>query len=416
MQTHDHAEAEGRWRRLRVPNLIFSWGPVATVLVYMALTWSEPAGYVETIDQLVSWPYLVGEVLFGILAALCVMGWLVPRITAVALIVSISPLAEPVQDPVAQHLWILWCGILAVDWIMRSTQQSLDVAVGDTTATDLAAHVRDRRSDLFSLERRAAVGLLALGVLVSSWFWLDRRQELIELDTRARPASGTVTGVDTLYDVVTVRVAGATHEFWVGDAALLRVGQRVPVLVDPTDRERPYGLGDADPDSWSALLVLVGVLSTLTALTAGYGPLQRRRLAALVSAGEPGRPALVLHDDEGVRVWTLGTDPGRDPASALLPAAAPIGDLDELDHLGDLDDLNDLDELEDLDDLDELDDAPPTPEAAIIHGLRSDGGPTVVVHVDGSTFASLRAARDPWTTSAVARVVRDRVVTLLGRR
>lgn len=420
MPTRDDSAAERRWRRLRVPNLLFTWGPAATVTLYLALTWSEPVAYIDTIGELVSWRVAVDEILFGAMAVLCVMGWLVPRITAVALIVSISPLAEPVQDPAAQHLWILWCGVLALDWILRAWQRSLHVADGDVPARDLAARVRHRRSDLFLVERRVAVGLLATGVLVTSWFWMDRRQELIQLDARAEPASGTVTRIDTVDDVVVVRVAGTRHEFWVGDAASLRVGQNVPVLVDPTGRERPYGLGDADPDSWTALLVLVGVLSTLMVLAAGYGPLQRRRLAARVGAGEPGRTVLVGHDGDGaLAVWTVGADPRRDAASALLPAVTPL-DEDAPDvedapdrDAGDWANLCEWDDEDDGEDAWELDAS--APEPATVHGLRDDGGPTVVVCADGTTLISLRSARDPWTTSALIRRSVARIDGILGR-
>jgi hypothetical protein len=406
MSVRAEVGAARRWSSLRIPNALFTWGPPLTVLVYVILTWSEPVRYAETITEVLSWQTALDETIFGVLVVCCVLGWLVPRVAAVVLTVSISPLADPALDPVARHLWLVWVAVILLDVSARAWQRSVSTPLGDASTCELSGAITHRRADVFRFERRAATALLVLAVAATAWFWVDRRQELAALDLRAQPSTGTVRSVDTADDVLSVRVDGSAHDFWVSDAMAFEAGQTVPVLVDPTGVERPFGLGNADPDGWTDLLVLLGGLLCALVLVVGYGPLQARRLASVVRAGERGRRGWFVPADDGMLVWLPGSEPEHDPPSALLPAPRPLA-------LGpDPADLGGDEEVDEDDELDVL----VEPREGTVHGMLADGGPTAVVLVDGSAWLSLRAARDPWTTTALwARLV-DRVETVLPWR
>lgn len=407
-----------RWGRLRVPTLVLTFGPTVMVALVVLLTWTEPAGYLPTLEQVVSWEETVGSVTFGLFVAAVVLAWWTPRVAAVLTLVALSPLGDPGSGVVVRHLWLLWLVVVVADVTLRRAQARVGRPAGHPVPDDVLTLAR--RTDPWRLPRRVTAGLLVVASLAALLIWLDRRATFIDLDERGRPAEAVVTGVDTLEDGLDVRIGSRTYDFWVDDASTYREGQDVTVMVDPLGEERPWGLGNADPDDWSMLPMLAGVLLGTALLVGSAGPTRRARLLRRLApeqAGwdvevEPYGPHLLVRPVGDDRPVALLLSP--EPLDADGPGGLPPWVRDwwpsELwfpdAWIGEPSTLDDVwDELEVEDD-----DEPQEPAArrpATVHGLERLGGATLVVLEDGTGLLSSRASRDPLTVGCFAHRVGD---------
>ncbi|WP_286690829.1 MULTISPECIES: hypothetical protein [unclassified Aeromicrobium] len=405
-----------RWGRLRVPTLVLTFGPAVMVALVVLLTWTESAGYLPTLEQVVSWEETAGSVTFGLFAAAVVLAWWAPRVAAVLTLVALSPLGDPGPGFVVRHLWLGWLAVVVADVMLRRAQARVGRPAGHPLPDDVLS--LGRRSDPWRVPRRVTAGLLVVASLTAMLLWLDRRATFIDLGERGRPAAAVVTGVDRFEDSLDVRVGSRTYDFWVDDASTYREGQDVTVMVDPLGEERPWGLGNADPDDWSMLPMLTGVLLGVAVLLSAAGPVRKARLLLQLAPGRPGwdvevepyGPHLLvrpLDDDRPVTLLLtpepLDERPGGLPPwlkswwpSELWFPDAWIGDPSTLDDV--------------WDEIDGDDDAPQDPPArrpATVHGLERLGGATLVVLEDGTGLLSTRASRDPVTVGSLAHRVGD---------
>lgn len=405
-----------RWGRLRVPTLVLTFGPAVMVALVVLLTWTEPAGYLPTLEQVVSWEETAGSVTLGLFAAAVVLAWWAPRVAAVLTLVALSPLGDPGPGFVVRHLWLGWLAVVVADVVLRRAQARVGRPAGHPLPDDVLSLAR--RTDPWRVPRRVTAGLLVVASLTAMLLWLDRRATFIDLAERGRPAAAVVTGVDTFEDSLDVRVGSRTYDFWVDDASTYREGQDVTVMVDPLGEARPWGLGNADPDDWSMLPMLTGVLLGVAVLLSAAGPVRRARLLLQLAPGRPGwdvevepyGPHLLvrpLDDDRPVALLLtpepLDERPGGLPPwlkrwwpSELWFPDAWIGDPSTLDDV--------------WDEIEVDDDAPQDPPArrpATVHGLERLGGATLVVLDDGTGLLSTRASRDPVTVGSLAHRVGD---------
>lgn len=388
-------ETARRWARLRVPDLVFTLGPTVTVVLVVVLTWDEPGGYLATLDEVVSWGSFLSDLTFGMFLGVVLLAWYVPRPAALLTTVALLPWFDPGENLLVRQLWWMWALVLVADVILRNAQAHVSRPPGSALAPDVAAAVG--AFDPWRLERRVATAVLLVAAVGVSAVWLDRRETFAALDGRAVSGTGVVEAVHPDVGYLDVTVDDSTYEFWVDDAPSFEVGRTVPVMIDPTGAERPWGLGDADPDGWTDLVVLAGALLALALAVGATGPLRARRLRTLLEdQHDPGWLVDVTWDDDDLLV-SSAEDP-RHRALARLQGVVGFGDGDP--DAGDDDDrwLTDA-ELEDLHRLDpegEVHDERPSGPATV-HGLTTLGGPTVVVLDDQEVLVALRPARDPWT-------------------
>ncbi len=404
------------WARLRVPTLVLSFGPAVMVALVVLLTWTEPAGYLPTLAQVVSWEETVGSLTFGLFVAAVVLAWWAPRVAAVLTLVALSPLGDPGSGFVVRHLWLVWLAVVVADVTLRRAQARVAHPAGHPLPDDVLSLAR--RTDPWRVPRRVTAGLLVVASLAAMLLWLDRRATFIDLDERGRPAAAVVIGVDTFEDSLDVRIGSRTYDFWVDDASTYREGQDVTVMADPLGEERPWGLGNADPDDWAMLPLLAGALLGVALLVSAAGPTRKARLLRDLAPGQPGwdvevepyGPHLLVRppdDDRPVALLLtpepLDERPGglptwirdRWPSELSFPDAC-------IDDPSTLDDVWDELELEDDDPQD-----PPARRPATVHGLERLGGATLVVLEDGTGRLSTRASHDPVTVGSLAYRVGD---------
>jgi hypothetical protein len=420
--------------------------------------------------------YWLGALVVPWALACIPLAFVAPRVTPwPATVVAVATAVVPASDSAVRPAWalaaVVWAVLGFADVLLRWRQAVLAQGWGGVSVSlpkPVGGLQRLPRTDD---ARRGAVAVLVLMSAVTLGMLLWHAHDLAGVrafEARAEPFDARVVGIEddgytTLLDVGGRRVAVETLETY-------RVGDVVPVLVDPTRRDEVALVAEPRDPSWSlglaAVAVLVGSTVALrfwargagrAGLVADGGPAVRVRLgrrgARLVIAAVDdvrlSRPLGQVSDDvllvrdlltpydledhgdwedddldrqgqgaaDGVGTpWPSSQEPASEGAMfAALPDAQLVawaeGDL-ELGGPGFVGDGSDEDETDEPYWLpDRLPFAVDGGTIVTVVGLSRDGVPLSVLDDQGEAWLT-DALRDPWRPSDLlalaARVVRGR--------